>query len=113
MPCSAGGDAGKPPRRCVPGGRAVRSWGDSEVDMETAEDSPSLGERRRLGAFLRAGRDHQGLSLGDVAGQLKLRESFVQAIEEGRGDEHMAWSYERIHHRSIAAMLGIEMGEGS
>jgi cytoskeletal protein RodZ len=81
--------------------------------IDAEDDAPSPEERIRRGAVLRVERERQELRAADVATRLNLRTSFVQAIEEGRGEEHMAWSYERIHHRSIAAMLGIEMVEGS
>lgn len=62
-----------------------------------------------LGRRLAAARENQGLSVEEIANRLNLRSSFVAAIEQGRGDEHMDWSYERNHIRTIAALLSIDV----
>ncbi len=73
--------------------------------------SPSLEVRQRVGAALAAARLEAGLSVEDVAGRLNLRASFIVAVEEGRGGDHMDWAYERNHIRSIAALLSLDPHE--
>jgi len=70
---------------------------------------PSAEERQEWGQALRQARLDAGLEVDDVARRLNLRASFVQAVEEGRGGDHMDWSYERNHLRSMAAMVGITL----
>lgn len=81
----------------------------------TADDAagPTREQRIAWGHLLRAAREALGASPDDVAGRLNLRTSFVVAVEEGRGDEHMDWSYERNHIRAIAALLDVDLGEVS
>lgn len=85
--------------------------GEAVVNAE--DDAPSSEERIRSGARLRAERERQELTTADVAARLNLRTSFVEAVEAGRGDEHMPWFYERSHHQSIATLLGINQGRES
>lgn len=81
-------------------GLEVPSDGDEVPDRET---------RITLGRQLSAARDNEGLSVEDIANRLNLRSSFVSAVEDGRGDEHMDWVYERNHIRAIAALLSIDV----
>lgn len=81
------------------------------------DEMPDRDARVALGRQLASARGIQGLSVEEIASRLNLRSSFVAAIEEGRGDEHMDWSYERNHIRTIAALLSIDeqsslQGEG-
>lgn len=80
----------------------------SVVDSNT----PSNELRVTVGAALAQARVAAGLSVEDLAGRLNLRPSFIAAVEEGRGDTHMDWSYERNHIRTIAVLLSIDLPEG-
>lgn len=75
-------------------------------------NAPSDELRATVGAVLAQARVAAGLSVEDLAARLNLRSSFIAAVEEGRGDTHMEWSYERNHIRSIAALLSIDLPEG-
>jgi cytoskeletal protein RodZ len=66
-----------------------------------------------MGAILRAERERKGLEITDLAHQLNLRSSFISAMEDGHGDDHMPWVYERIHQRTVAHLLGISVGSDS
>lgn len=77
--------------------------------MEDVEASVTKQLMSDWGIQVREARTSQGLTPRQVADQLNLRESFVDALEGGRGDEHMDRAYARIHLRSIATLLGIEL----
>jgi cytoskeleton protein RodZ len=80
------------------------------VDAEVGIDAGvGMSWREEVGAQLRAQREQRGLSVEDVAERLKLRTSFVAAVEDGRGTEHMDGTYEWSHIKAIAGMLGIEL----
>lgn len=70
---------------------------------------PSPYIRCELGEQIRTAREMAGISIEDLAGQLNLRVGFIQAVEEGRGGQHMDWAYERIHLRSIARKLQLNL----
>lgn len=60
-----------------------------------------------LGVRLRIAREHAGLTTADVATRLKLRESFVMAVEAGDGEAHMPDPYYTSHVRAIADLFGV------
>lgn len=76
---------------------------DSEV-----QESSRTSWREEVGSLLRAARERRGWEIEDVAERLKLRSSFVAAVEDGRGEEHMDEAYELSHIRAMAGMLGVE-----
>lgn len=82
-----------------------------ENDAAGRED-PGAPLRASVGSLLAAARLAEGMSIEEVAGRFNLRSSFIAAVEEGRGNDHMDWSYERNHIRAIAAMLAVELPEG-
>lgn len=69
----------------------------------------SANWRQEIGELLRAERRMQELEIEDIAERLKLRASFVAAVEDGRGQDHMDETYEWSHIKAIAGMLGIEL----
>lgn len=81
------------------------------MDIGAQEDSPTSW-REDIGSLLRAERERRGWEVDDVAERLKLRSSFVAAVEEGRGRDHMDEAYEWSHIKAIAGMLGIEVEAG-
>ena len=64
--------------------------------------------RVEVGEKLRSKREKVGMSVEELAGRLNLRTSFIQAVEEGRGGQHMDWAYERIHLRSMTRILDLD-----
>lgn len=82
------------------------------MSME-ADPSAGVGTheswRKEVGAQLRSERQRLGLVVEDIAERLKLRASFVAAVEEGRGGEHMDEAYEWSHIKAMAGMLGMEL----
>ena len=78
------------------------------MDAEIQENSLTSW-REDVGSLLRTEREQRGWEIGDVAERLKLRSSFVAAVEDGRGREHMDEAYERSHIKAIAGLLGIEL----
>lgn len=76
---------------------------------DDGDQVPDRDARIGLGEQLAAAREAKGLTVEEIAGRLNLRPSFIAAVEQGRGDEHMGWSYERNHIRAIAALLSIEV----
>jgi cytoskeleton protein RodZ len=66
---------------------------------------PTLGER------FRAAREARGLSVADVAEQVRIRSVYLQAIEEERWSEIGAPVYIRGFLRTYARFLGLEAEE--
>ena len=61
-----------------------------------------------VGEKLRSARDSRGLSLDDVADQVKLRATIVAAIESDDLSLCGGETYARGHVRAIAAVLGLD-----
>lgn len=78
------------------------------MDAELREEA-SAAWREHVGLRLRAERERRGWEIQDVADRLRLRASFVAAVEAGRGWEHMDEAYEWSHIKAIAGMLGVEL----
>jgi cytoskeletal protein RodZ len=76
--------------------------------MDENSEAPDRDERVRRGTNLRRERELRGIDPETLAGQLNLRTSFILAVEEGTGDTHLPWAYERIHHKTIALALGMD-----
>ena len=80
------------------------------MDPEVVEGVAGTANwRRDVGIAIRDERVRRGLEIEDIAEWLKLRRSFVEALEDGRGNEHMDESYEWSHIRAIAGLLEIEL----
>jgi len=75
------------------------------------ESPPSSGQLQLWGSQIRDARQSAGMPVEAIANSLNLRVSFVEAIENGRGNVHMEWSYERQHLRAIANRLGVILTE--
>lgn len=67
-------------------------------------DVQSLG----VGAALRARREQLGWSLADVAAWLRIRESYLEALESGRGGVFPAEAYALGFLRTYGAALGFD-----
>jgi cytoskeletal protein RodZ len=74
-----------------------------------SDDPPSPETRIQIGLAITTARLNRGMTSEQLAGNLKLRESFISAIEEGRGDDFMVWAYERIHLLTIARTLNLNL----
>ena len=74
-----------------------------------SDDPPSPETRIQIGLAITTARLNRGMTSEQLAGSLKLRESFISAIEEGRGDDFMVWAYERIHLLTIARTLNLNL----
>jgi cytoskeletal protein RodZ len=78
----------------------------------TSDDmAPGSGQLQLWGSQIRDARQSAGIPIDAVASALNLRASFVEAVENGRGNVHMEWSYERQHLRAIADRLGVILTE--
>ncbi len=64
-----------------------------------------------LGQRFRAAREARGLSLADVAEQIRIRAVYLQAIEEGKWSEIGAPVYVRGFLRTYARFLGLDAEE--
>ncbi len=73
------------------------------------ETDHALSWRVDVGRRIRGERERAGLTVDEIAARLKLRSSFVTAVEDGRGREQMDESYEVAHIRSIAQLLNMEV----
>ena len=65
----------------------------------------------RVGGDLRTARERLGWSLPDVAGTLRIREPYLQAIEEGRLSELPGNAYAVGFIRTYATALGLDPAE--
>jgi cytoskeleton protein RodZ len=79
------------------------------MDPEAADRTAAASTwRQDIGVVIRDARRRRGLEIEDVAERLRLRRSFVEALEEGRGNEHMDESYEWSHIKAIAGLLDLD-----
>jgi transcriptional regulator with XRE-family HTH domain len=62
-----------------------------------------------LGALLRAAREKKGLTLRDVQAELKIRQQYLRALEEGAWEEIPGETYARGFARSYGRFLGIDV----
>lgn len=79
--------------------------------MNFNDSPPSSGQLQSWGRQIREARESAGISIEAIANSLNLRSSFVETIENGRGNVHMEWSYERQHLQAIAKRLGVTLSE--
>ena len=82
---------------------------NTEVQDTEFQEEASAAWREEVGLLVRAERERRGWEIEDVADRLNLRPSFVAAVEDGRGMEHMDEAYEWSHIKAIAGMLGVEL----
>ncbi len=81
--------------------------------MVHAEHMPSVdaSPRESVGALLRSNRQHHGLEIAQVAEALRIRLTFLQAIEEGRHQDLPGPTYAVGFVRAYADYLGLDGGE--
>ncbi|MBV9784444.1 MAG: DUF4115 domain-containing protein [Acidisphaera sp.] len=78
---------------------------------ESAEYGSGAAGASRLGADLRAARERLGWSLTEVAAGLRIRYSFLLAIEEGRTADLPGAAYAIGFVRAYAASMGLDQDE--
>jgi cytoskeleton protein RodZ len=77
-----------------------------QVDWRSMEREASPG--RAVGRLLKDQREARGLSLEDVAQRLRIRRTYLEAIEEGRFDQLPGAAYIRAFLRAYANHLGLD-----
>nr|WP_298796468.1 helix-turn-helix domain-containing protein [uncultured Acetobacter sp.] len=82
----------------------------SVPEQETPASSPALPDVESLGvgAALRKRREQLGWSLADVAAWLRIRESYLEALESGRNGVFPAEAYALGFLRTYGAALGFD-----
>jgi cytoskeleton protein RodZ len=92
--------------------RRYRAYASSQVR------APEDGSRRvkprsaqGVGALLRAERERQDLSILEVAGTLRIRRVFLEALEEGHVDRLPGGTYAVAFVRAYADFLGLDRDE--
>ena len=78
-----------------------------QVDWRSMEREASPGGA--VGRLLRDQREARGLSLEDVAQRLRIRRTYLEAIEQGRFDQLPAAAYIRAFLRAYASHLGLDV----
>jgi cytoskeleton protein RodZ len=79
----------------------------SEAVERTARTAGTLAPAARLGAELRAQRESLGWALPDLAASLRIRQSYLEAIEAGRISELPGTTYALGFVRAYASALGL------
>lgn len=77
-----------------------------QVDWRSMEREASPG--RAVGRLLKDQREARGLGLEDVAQRLRIRRTYLEAIEQGRFDQLPAAAYIRAFLRAYANHLGLD-----
>lgn len=71
---------------------------------DSAQEEPLTGP----GEHLRRGREEQGISVAEIANELKLSESLIQALEADDASSLPAAAFVRGYLRSYARLLGLD-----
>lgn len=78
----------------------------------TSDDlAPNSGQLQSWGSQIKVARESAGIPIEAIADSLNLRVSFVAAMENGLGNAHMEWPYERQHLQAVAKRLGVTLHE--
>jgi cytoskeletal protein RodZ len=81
--------------------------GDPE-DSPMPAHQPSVDDGPDLGAALRAAREFRGLTLGDVADATRIRQSYIEAVEDMRLEELPSRPFTIGYVKSYAKLLGLD-----
>lgn len=76
--------------------------------LSRADDAMELSGPARVGAELRAARERLGWSLEQVAASLRIRQSYLKALEEGRVAALPGLTYAVGFLRAYAKLLGLD-----
>ncbi len=90
-------------------GRAGLRRADGVLAANAGRGGPAT-EAARVGAELRAARQRLGLALPDVAAKLRIRLSFLEAVEDGRLAGLPGPVYAVGFARAYAVLLGLDAG---
>ncbi|RUO23618.1 hypothetical protein CWE08_02945 [Aliidiomarina iranensis] len=82
---------------------------DSDLQPEVVEEL--ISQRPTPGELLRSGREAMGLSVGQVADRLRLRQQQIQELEDDVFTAHVSGTYIRGYLRSYAKLLQLDEGE--
>ena len=77
-----------------------------QVDWRAMEREASPG--RAVGRLLRDQREARGLSITDIEKRLRIRKSYVEALENGRFDQLPGAAYIPAFLRAYAAFVGLD-----
>jgi cytoskeleton protein RodZ len=78
------------------------------VDPLGERIGPSPDDHSTIGEYLRALREHRGLTLTELAGSTRIRRAYLQGIEEGDRSSQPARPFAIGYVRSYAQALGID-----
>jgi cytoskeleton protein RodZ len=81
------------------------------VSKKSEPESPLMSRKPRVGETLREARESAGFSLEDVADEIKIKEIYLQAIEEGRYGDLPSRTYAVGFVRSYAQAMGLHTEE--
>ncbi|EGN74731.1 hypothetical protein A28LD_1747 [Idiomarina sp. A28L] len=81
---------------------------ESDEDLQPEVVEELIGERPTPGELLRLGRENMGLSVGQVADRLRLRQQQIQELEDNIFTAHVSGTYIRGYLRSYAKLLHID-----
>ena len=91
--------------------RAKENAADGEPLPESGATGPSSSRTRSVGAVLREARQGFGRDLRQVGSALRIRSSYLEAIEEGHWDELPGAPYAIGFIRTYADYLGLDGAE--
>jgi len=77
-----------------------------QVDWRTMEHDASAGHA--VGRLLRNQREARGLSIEDVARNLRIRRPYIEAIEQGRFEQLPGAAYIPAFLRAYARHIGLD-----
>ena len=95
--------------RSASGPRITRSAGWSSAKEGDAMPYRDSGSDPTIGQELSQAREAAGLELADVAAQLRIRQEFLAALEEGRPNVLPGTTYAIGYVRTYAAFLGLDV----
>ncbi|MFV4677418.1 helix-turn-helix domain-containing protein, partial [Mycobacterium tuberculosis] len=78
------------------------------VDPLGERFGPSPDDYSTIGDFLRALREHKGLTLAELAATTRIRRAYLQGIEEGDRSSQPSRPFAIGYVRSYAQALGID-----
>ncbi|MBW8186231.1 RodZ domain-containing protein [Shewanella nanhaiensis] len=78
---------------------------DMLKDAADSNETPDISEQMTLGSLLKAAREEQGASIGDIAGQLHLRPCIVEDIEADNFGEIASAIYVKGYVKNYARIV--------
>ncbi|AUN30796.1 helix-turn-helix domain-containing protein [Niveispirillum cyanobacteriorum] len=90
--------------------REMRNGGAGATASEPEAQQAHPPGPRHVGEALKARREALGYSLPDLAANLRIRQNFLEAIEEGRWSDLPGHAYSTGFLRSYAQIVGLDPG---